>query len=1297
MNDYVDQVNFLGSNASQIKVNVKQNDNNINENQFIILPENPKNDNENQNNLLINEIKNVKYQPYLEQNTFNNNNVFTEYDYIQNYSDISSNIRNISSKDYKILYNNTNINRNIQTKNIKILNKQNNYKSINKENCNNKSSNRQRNTTISFKPNKRTNLYTNYNNRNKNENSGKNNLKKCSKLNISKSEIQYPLNFYKNVPRNNSKYKEEKEKNLKLNKEENNDEEFNNKNYTNNNSKSKNGKINKYYFFSPNKIHGNSNKKTIRQSNSNYKFINKNNEIKSSDDLDMNYVNRLYNLKEKKINAYSNNENNTINSYKSCQNFYQKKGKRHNLRKKNEINMNMINAFNNYRYLNTIGNSDENNNNMNELYSDIYNKNKNDYYQNKSNPFSINIIDSESNNSKKKINNIILKNDNNFSFNTNNMTINAPRHIKGKKSFEIIENINNLNNKEISFNNIIDINKYIQYKKKLLNEFCHCLEEFIFINVKNNFDNFIFKLKEYCKEKYFNSLLLKRLQNKSIKKDFYKQRSSSSNKNILQNSPNPFYYSTIIDNMRREYDLQSDYMGRRTAFNYENNISPIFTEEGSRQNSRIEKNQRRYDIDNINNNYYMNGTHYRNLYENDRKNSHKERNLNNSYKKKFIDNTIYIPKKFKQNKNSNFSEKASMKKVKVINNYKNLNPNYNIMKKFYKKISLPENDVNKSQDMDNDIIKAKIKKNYHINYLKNNKNKRNNLQDISYDNKYSINKQIENGLLTQTNNNNIITKNKDYTTIVLNENKNKGKNKLIYKKKVKINKINSKMVKNKLIQQKNQNEISNINKKEYKKLKSITIPNEGNNNSLNRIENNGNKVEKTNIDSVDKKSKNINNNKLISLPIQQKNNNGNNEDNNKEIEEKENINEANDINNIDPNEMSNGNNKINDEIEDNISREIIVKDVSTRDKRLNVFIKYIEIPQTNKNSNTFSEPNLINLFHTDSIYFCACYPPKNNYHNYYYGNSIDKKNKFKLHKILSSIIEEEEKSKAGHSANNSIISIEENYNNGNYSHFFIQSIKYLTNFLQSIFDDKKKDILFQFFKILKKIKNDSFLKGLINQKKNQTINKLKEEEEYENNTSGDIILYNLNDNFNVDFNYFGNEKRDIKKNKEDNNKQNEIKSIKDIKIFIDKEKIIDDKKYLSANNFYSLNKNILDIKYKRRSLSMDFELNKEQKDFDEYDDKKNSKLKIILENCEKNKNHFLIAKYFKNWEKNNEIKNESKKNQEENNSNREEEENKLNIDYEKNVTISEACRGLSDVILDFKVYLIKYCLGNKSN
>ena len=94
-------------------------------------------------------------------------------------------------------------------------------------------------------------------------------------------------------------------------------------------------------------------------------------------------------------------------------------------------------------------------------------------------------------------------------------------------------------------------------------------------------------------------------------------------------------------------------------------------------------------------------------------------------------------------------------------------------------------------------------------------------------------------------------------------------------------------------------------------------------------------------------------------------------------------------------------------------------------------------------------------------------------------------------------------------------------NGSNYSHFYIQSIKYVSNFLQSIFDDKRRDMYFQFLKLLKKIKNDSFLKGLINQKKFQTLNRLKDDgKENENNISGDVILYNAADNSNTDINYF---------------------------------------------------------------------------------------------------------------------------------------------------------------------------------
>ena len=184
--------------------------------------------------------------------------------------------------------------------------------------------------------------------------------------------------------------------------------------------------------------------------------------------------------------------------------------------------------------------------------------------------------------------------------------------------------------------------------------------------------------------------------------------------------------------------------------------------------------------------------------------------------------------------------------------------------------------------------------------------------------------------------------------------------------------------------------------------------------------------------------------------------------------------------------------------------------------------------------------HLINLFQTDSFYFPSSYSKQNStsfyYNNYYYGKNSDKNSKLKLNKILSNIIEEEEKSKAAGPVNNSLISEEEMSRNKRgkpYSHFFMQSIKYGSNYLQSIFNDKKKAMYFHFLKSLKKIKNEAFLRGLINQKKNQTLNQSNNDEKDKNNYSEDnsssVILYNANDNFNMDNNYLENKNNDKKK------------------------------------------------------------------------------------------------------------------------------------------------------------------------
>ena len=78
--------------------------------------------------------------------------------------------------------------------------------------------------------------------------------------------------------------------------------------------------------------------------------------------------------------------------------------------------------------------------------------------------------------------------------------------------------------------------------------------------------------------------------------------------------------------------------------------------------------------------------------------------------------------------------------------------------------------------------------------------------------------------------------------------------------------------------------------------------------------------------------------------------------------------------------------------------------------------------------------------------------------------------------------------------------------NNNYSHFFIKSLKYFSNLLQNIFDEKKKDFYHKFFRILKKIKNEAFLQGLLNEKKTQTFNQSKNEEKNEEKENKNINI-----------------------------------------------------------------------------------------------------------------------------------------------------------------------------------------------
>ena len=1401
--------NYPKTKSQQIKVNRKSLNNNVQSISQPILSQNYYQ--QKQNKAIQEENKNIKIPEYFENNTYANNNAFTEYNsspkyYIYPLNSCKQN--KLLPNNAKVIYNNTNgiINKNLNLKNKNKLNINiNNEKKLYK-NYTNREVAKARKIT-SYKGTKKPNS------NNKNTFQQQNSYGK-------KSDNQHPLNLACQITKNKYQSLNNKNNTIRdkiINNNIKNNEIFN-INFDAQKMPNKNEKIKKYHIISPPCTNHNPNKKrTIRQNKSNLAYKRKSNTIISPESINSNY---LPTMKNSNSNNYYKSGNHNMTTYNSCYNFYQKTN--NNLPKKNNINM--LNTINNFGYLN-INNSIEGNcNKISPLFEQI-NNNEDNYQNNNDNEY-INVVETDF---RKNINkNCIL---NNKIKNSININMNNPRHKKGKLSES---NLNSYNNR---INQILNINdtKFIKYGEEIIEKFCHCLEEFIFMNVKNNFDFFIMRLKNYCKDKHFNSLLLKRLQNKSIQKSFYKEKAASY-KYLDSNTTDPHYSSIImmnnsnIINFQRKGDYipneyPKEFLGRKTVYNFRNTRSPPLSEKMERiqKNFRLKQNHEPTDINNIDSyNYYNNNTyfHNNNLLE-DYNNFNYNANVKN-YNSKFFfnemndlngeddeekksikkyetnfndnnpnNNNLYIPKKLKKiNNNKTMSKSNERKKIK--NDSDNSNPYINKIKakKILAKKLSPQNEINRSHDLNNDIIRSKINKNYNMNNLrKYNSINNSNYQDMSCDmninSNYNIKKEKEvlnktNDIIIKRNNTELNPRNTyDYRP---------NDNLPIYKKKIKIthtkpkiymnkpaqNNIRNKMIKlnrdNKTCDQllspnldkKNDIKINlnmNINMNAAKSLSNAknvnnlrsayTEPRREINNNMKNIEQNKfnskiqeltvnlslnennltNNINHSNtIDSNDNYNENNNcekeevkvnndNNILINEnePMNdtanenentdkkensqekdknennnKENNTNNNSGNNTNEKENENNNTENFTvtNNNDNNDyiaMSNDNNIINDdtdESDDNITKEIIVKDVSTRDKRLNVFIKYVELSEFNTTNNEFNNIHLFNSFQTDSIYVPSLYQKHNRdyyYDKYYYGNKNGKNNKMKLHQILSSIIEEEEKSKAAGSINNSFLS-EESNKNGNYSHFFIQSVKYVSNFLQNIFDDKKKDTYFQFLKILKKIKNESFLRGLINQKKYQTLNKLKGDEKdckTEENNSEDIILYNNYDIDNSIKNKENNESMKISGNNSDDS--------------ANKSSVNENRKYFSDNkDLLKRNKSVYPFE------QIEIKTNKSISYFDINKDKVNvmvhyNKLKQIVENIEEFKNWKLIETFFKFWKKISDEREEK----EEISLSEKREYSDIQIDYEKSVTMSEACRGLSDVILDFKLFLIKYSLKNK--
>jgi hypothetical protein len=144
------------------------------------------------------------------------------------------------------------------------------------------------------------------------------------------------------------------------------------------------------------------------------------------------------------------------------------------------------------------------------------------------------------------------------------------------KNTVINKNKNIINSSRYQKDKINNRKKFFSHQNDLIEEFCDCIEEYMLFVVKDNFETFINKLKEYSKNKYLNFLLLKRLQTKTIKKKFYQIRESSYEKS------NDSYISSTTNNNNRNNNnikkhpfpvnnISKEYIRRKITDNFKNN------------------------------------------------------------------------------------------------------------------------------------------------------------------------------------------------------------------------------------------------------------------------------------------------------------------------------------------------------------------------------------------------------------------------------------------------------------------------------------------------------------------------------------------------------------------------------------------------------------------------------------------------------------------------------------------------------------------------------------------------------
>ena len=833
------------------------------------------------------------------------------------------------------------------------------------------------------------------------------------------------------------------------------------------------------------------------------------------------------------------------------------------------------------------------------------------------------------------------------------------KFLKSSNSYNI--NNNNFHNKNRNKS------KLDKQKLKIIPLFCDNVEKYLIYVIRNNFKFFIKKMNKFIEVrsyksnyKYYasindnkningNNLLLKRFNNKKINKKAFG----------LEKNSIPF------DTSRKKLDLSKSenkmFIVKVNSRN--NNFNTIYQKKSNSINKslNLNSNNNNFIINNIEDDY--------NYYDDDFMNKKLKKRKNLSF------NKVYVPKHKKEKKNmyknleintyndneknisnNNNSHNKNINYISKTNSNTNYNTNNNSFiqnNKVYQTISGSETIIKKINHIT--ALKRKYinKKDYNnnsvnssnSNILHNSTNRIiqelsnfNQSSNISKKNIYTkpLFNKIRNKILEKENERFNFNSAKKIT--VISEDKNKMMNGLLYNSNKKIN-IN--------INNNNNNNNTNNNKNDFieKNKKIVKIKKIKENNKESK-ENKENREKKNNVlkNFVLTKKKinyssynNIKNSKKITNIKKEKNKKKDNlkntetknDDSNKKVKEKEKEN------------IETKNDKDNDNYNDNdmenydIIRSIIVKDVKSRDKKLNVFIKYYEcnFPKS-KNFNLHQ----LAVISTDSMSLIST-------NNNIATKKENNKTNIYLHQILTSIIEEDEKSKANPSLNNSnsvasVISEEEsekhntNANNQNNNVLTNNIVIYLTNILQNLYDDNKKMILYSFMKNLKKIQNQLYLQSSLMQF-NHIKNGIKDDLATNNNSTfnnnntieNQKIIYNGKDEVEISSKDRNNSSKKIyfytadnsfvELNKDHKNKNNILigsLSFRDFEIK-DEDEIIKPKKYLSSS---SLNK----VKINGSMLS--YEMNEKKNKFE---------IKNKLKNVISLINKKIIINYFNSWKK----------------------------------------------------------------